>query len=122
MLVAKSRRKIEAGQTGYPPHFERTPRFPIAAGAALREAEKISESADTSKYSSRAPKIIGLYKALHFESSAANPQHRCMFRVTLRTLAYKIVDGDLPACTFDPRTALAARAQKQRFGSTLISG
>ena len=70
----------------------------------------------------RVQKIIGLYKALHSESGAAYSQHRCMFRVTLRTLAYKIVEGDLPACTFDLRTALAARAQKQRFGSTLIGG
>jgi hypothetical protein len=75
MLVAKSSRKIEGGQTSYPPQFERTPRFPIAADAALGTPQKISESADTSEYSSRAPKIIGLYKALSFESSAAISQH-----------------------------------------------
>jgi hypothetical protein len=48
MLVAKSRRKIEGRQTGYPPQFERTPRFPVAAGAALGAEQKISESVDTS--------------------------------------------------------------------------
>jgi len=34
----------------------------------------------------------------------------------------KTIDDGLRPCTLKPRTALAARDQKQRFGSTLIGG
>jgi hypothetical protein len=71
MLVAKSRRKIEGRQTGYPPQFEGTPRLPATTRARIGAAQKMSRSGDTSTYSMRVQKIIGLYKALRFEGGAA---------------------------------------------------
>jgi hypothetical protein len=45
--------------------------LPATTRARIGAAQKISRSGDTSTYSMRVQKIIGLYKALRFEGGAA---------------------------------------------------
>jgi hypothetical protein len=122
MLVRKSRRKIEGGRTSYPPHSGGTRRFTPRIGARYGATEKICRRSDTSAWSFRVQKIIGLYNALPFEALQQKRHSSAWNRSRWDRQRTKIVDDEPTACTFDLRTALAARTQKQRFCSTLIGG
>jgi hypothetical protein len=65
-------------------------------------------------------KIIATPQRVADWSGAAKTQHGAVFVSHFDRWRTKTVDDVHRTCTFDPRTALAARVQKQRFGVTLI--